>query len=68
VLTLGLSYGPVRFFMDYFRPEATDPTYGGFTPGQYWSALLTIVCIFALASRLRSGDAPIGPPVRAQAA
>ncbi len=61
VLALGLSYGPLRFFMDYFRPETTDPTYAGFTPGQYWAAILTIVCVVALGARLRSGDAPIGP-------
>ena len=61
VLTLGLAYGPLRFFMDNFRPEATDPTYGGFTPGQYWSALLTLVCLAALAARVRSSDPPIQP-------
>jgi len=67
VLTLGLTYGPLRFFMDNFRPEYTDPTYGGFTPGQYWSTLLTLVCLAALVARSRSSDPPI-QPVRVAAA
>jgi phosphatidylglycerol:prolipoprotein diacylglycerol transferase len=62
VLTLGLAYGPVRFAMDFLRPEFTDARYGGFTPGQYWAAVFTAVCIGALVMRFRSADAPIGPP------
>jgi phosphatidylglycerol:prolipoprotein diacylglycerol transferase len=61
VLTLGLAYGPLRFFMDFLRPEVTDARYWGFTPGQYGSALLTVVCLAALVMRLRSSDAPVGP-------
>lgn len=61
VLTLGLAYGPLRFAMDFLRPESTDPRYLGFTPGQYWSAVLTVVCVGALVARLRAADAPIGP-------
>lgn len=61
VLTLGLAYGPLRFFMDYFRPVVTDARYFGFTPGQYGSALVTVVCLAALIVRLRSTDAPMGP-------
>ncbi|MEQ1505141.1 MAG: prolipoprotein diacylglyceryl transferase family protein [Myxococcota bacterium] len=60
-LMLGLAYGPLRFTMDFFRPEVTDARYLGFTPGQYWSTVLTIVCLGALVVRLRSSDAPIGP-------
>ncbi len=61
VLTLGLCYGPLRFGMDFLRPVVTDARYAGFTPGQYWSAVLTLVCLVALGYRLRSTDAPIGP-------
>jgi phosphatidylglycerol:prolipoprotein diacylglycerol transferase len=66
VLTYGLTYAPLRFFMDFFRPEVTDARYGGFTPAQYGSALLTVVCIAALVSRLRSADAPVQPAHGAQ--
>ncbi|MEQ1570730.1 MAG: prolipoprotein diacylglyceryl transferase, partial [Myxococcota bacterium] len=68
VLLFGLSYGPLRFFMDYFRPLATDARYGGFTPGQYGAALVTVVCLVGLVVRLRSSDAPLAPataPARA---
>jgi phosphatidylglycerol---prolipoprotein diacylglyceryl transferase len=61
VLTLGLLYGPVRFLMDFLRPEATDARYAGFTPGQYWAAIFTVVCVGALVARIRSSDSAIGP-------
>jgi phosphatidylglycerol:prolipoprotein diacylglycerol transferase len=61
VLTLGLTYGPLRFVMDNFRPEFTDARYGGFTPGQYGAALVTLVCLGALIARLRSSDEAVGP-------
>lgn len=61
VLALGTAYGPLRFAMDWFRPEYTDVRYGGFTPGQYWSAVLTLVCLGALVARLRSSDPALGP-------
>lgn len=37
VLT-GVLYAPVRFFLDFLRPEDTDPRYGGLTFAQ-WSAI-----------------------------
>lgn len=61
VLTLGLAYGPVRFAMDFLRPEVTDARYLGFTPGQYGSALLMVVCLGALYFRSQSADRPVGP-------
>lgn len=60
-LTLGLLYGPLRFYMDYFRPEITDARYFGFTPAQYGSALLAWVCLGALVYRYQSADPPIQP-------
>ena len=64
VVLLGTLYGPVRFGMDFLRPESTDPTYWGFTPGQYGAALITLVGLAMLAFRLRSTD-PHFPPVEA---
>ncbi len=54
---IGLSYGPIRFFMDYLRPESNDPRYAGFTPGQWWSLILTVVCVVML-TRLFRPSAP----------
>jgi phosphatidylglycerol:prolipoprotein diacylglycerol transferase len=68
VLTLGLCYGPLRFAMDYLRPVVTDVRYGAFTPGQYWAAVLTLVCVGALVARLRSTDSPMGPAAVAKLA
>ena len=59
VLTLALSYAPVRFFLDFFRPEVTDGRYFGFTPAQYWSVVLGLVAAAALVDRLRSTDEPV---------
>lgn len=61
VLLFGLSYGPVRFALDSLRPEATDPTYGPFTPGQYGAILVTLVCGALLVQRLRSADPELEP-------
>jgi prolipoprotein diacylglyceryltransferase len=61
VLLLGLSYGPVRFFMDFLRPETTDVRYAGFTPAQYFSVALTLFVVAYLARRLKSGDEPYWP-------
>ncbi len=57
-LLLGLVYGPVRFAMDYLRPESTDVRYLGYTPGQYWSVVFTLVCLAFLWKRWKSQDAP----------
>lgn len=57
-LLLGSVYGPVRFMMDFLRPESTDVRYNGFTPGQYWAVVLTLLAWTLLIRRLRSGDAP----------
>lgn len=54
VLVFGLSYGPVRFAMDFLRPESTDARYGMFTPAQWGCLVLTAVCAALLVRRLRS--------------
>ena len=57
-LLLGLVYGPARFAMDYLRPESTDVRYLGYTPGQYWSVVFTLVCLGFLWKRWKSQDPP----------
>ena len=54
VLIFGLSYGPVRFGMDFLRPEATDVRYGALTPAQWGSILFTLVCVWMLSKRMKS--------------
>ena len=61
-LTLGLSYGPVRFILDSLRPESSDPLYAGLTPAQWLSLTLTLVCLGALYWRSQSDEEMIGPP------
>jgi phosphatidylglycerol:prolipoprotein diacylglycerol transferase len=46
-----LSYGPVRFVMDYFRHIETDTRYFGFTPAQYFSLAVTILGVKILLQR-----------------
>lgn len=69
---LGLIYAPVRFAMDFLRPEITDDRYLGFTPGQYWSVVFFAFCLYLLFRVLRSGREPYwtleGARARAQEA
>jgi phosphatidylglycerol:prolipoprotein diacylglycerol transferase len=64
VLLLGSAYGPVRFFMDFLRPEATDVRYYGFTPAQYLAAVLTLVAWYFLYRRMTSGEERYVQPKR----
>lgn len=61
-LVLGAVYAPLRFGMDYLRPESTDVRYLGLTPAQYLNILLGVICLAALARRARSNDAPVWKP------
>lgn len=54
VLLFGLAYGPARFGMDFLRPEATDARYGMFTPAQWGSMVLIVVCAALMVRRARS--------------
>ena len=56
VLVFGLMYGPVRFGMDFLRPEATDARYGAFTPAQWGSIVLILACAAMIVQRLRAAD------------
>jgi hypothetical protein len=54
VLT-GLLHAPVRFFMDYLRPEDSDPRHLGFTFAQWASFLAFLVSAYVAAKILKSG-------------
>ena len=56
VLT-GMFYAPVRFFMDYLRPENSDPRHFGFTFAQWASILAFGVSVYAASRILRGGKA-----------
>ena len=55
-LLLGVTYAPVRFFMDFARPDSTDNRLMGFTPAQYWSIVFFLATAFFLYKRMTSGD------------
>jgi phosphatidylglycerol---prolipoprotein diacylglyceryl transferase len=54
VLT-GLLYAPVRFFMDYLRPENSDPRHLGLTFAQWASILAFGVSVYVAARILKDG-------------
>jgi hypothetical protein len=54
VLT-GVLYAPVRFFLDFLRPEDTDPRYVGLTFAQWSSILAFGAAVYAASRILRSG-------------
>jgi phosphatidylglycerol---prolipoprotein diacylglyceryl transferase len=53
----GVLYAPVRFFLDYLRPEDTDPRYLGMTFAQWSSILAFGISIYAARRFLKSGAA-----------
>jgi phosphatidylglycerol:prolipoprotein diacylglycerol transferase len=60
---IGVLYAPVRFGLDFLRPEDTDPRYGGLTFAQ-WSSILALgVAVAMLVRLLRSGTpaVPVAP-------
>ena len=56
VLT-GLLYAPVRFFLDYLRPETSDPRYLSLTFAQ-WSSVLAFGAAAYVASKLLKSGKP----------
>jgi hypothetical protein len=56
VLT-GVLYAPVRFFLDYLRPETSDPRYVGLTFAQ-WSSIAFFAAAAYAASRMLKNGAP----------
>jgi phosphatidylglycerol---prolipoprotein diacylglyceryl transferase len=56
---VGVLYAPVRFFLDYLRPTATDPRYASLTFAQ-WSSILTFGIAVYVAIRLfQNGQAAL---------
>jgi len=62
VLT-GVLYAPVRFFLDFLRPEDTDPRYVGLTFAQWSSILAFGLALYGLSRILKTG-APAEPVTR----
>lgn len=62
VLT-GVFYAPVRFFMDFLRPEETDPRTLGLTFAQ-WISILAFLAAGAFAMRVLRGGKPAEPVTR----
>jgi phosphatidylglycerol:prolipoprotein diacylglycerol transferase len=54
VLT-GILYAPVRFFLDYLRPENSDPRHLGLTFAQWSSILAFGVSVYVTARILKNG-------------
>jgi phosphatidylglycerol---prolipoprotein diacylglyceryl transferase len=53
----GLLYAPVRFFLEYLRPELSDPRYLGFTFAQWGSIVAFAAALYAIARILSHGKA-----------
>ncbi|HEY0993828.1 MAG TPA: prolipoprotein diacylglyceryl transferase family protein [Kofleriaceae bacterium] len=53
----GVLYAPVRFFLDYLRPEDTDPRYGTLTFAQWSSIVAFAIAIYAARRILGTGQA-----------
>jgi phosphatidylglycerol:prolipoprotein diacylglycerol transferase len=56
VLT-GVLYAPVRFFLDYLRPETSDPRYLGLTFAQWSSIAFFAAAAYAASRMLKNGAA-----------
>lgn len=63
VALAGILYAPVRFFLDYLRPETSDPRYVGLTFAQ-WSSVLAFGVAVYFASRLLKNGKPAEPLTR----
>jgi phosphatidylglycerol:prolipoprotein diacylglycerol transferase len=53
----GLLYAPVRFFMDYLRPEGSDPRHLGFTFAQWCSLIAFGVAVYVAYRIMKTGKA-----------
>jgi phosphatidylglycerol:prolipoprotein diacylglycerol transferase len=62
VLT-GILYAPVRFFLDFLRPEDTDPRYLSLTFAQ-WSSILAFGLALYAAQRILKTGRPAEPVTR----
>jgi phosphatidylglycerol---prolipoprotein diacylglyceryl transferase len=57
---VGVFYAPVRFFLDFLRPEETDPRYLGMTFAQ-WISILAFAGAAAFAMKVLRGGKPAEP-------
>ena len=56
VALTGVLYSPVRFILDFFRPEETDPRHLGLTFAQ-WIAILSFgIAVYALVYVMKRGE------------
>jgi phosphatidylglycerol---prolipoprotein diacylglyceryl transferase len=60
---VGVFYAPVRFFLDFLRPEETDPRYLGMTFAQ-WISILAFAGAAAFAMKVLRGGKPAEPVTR----
>jgi phosphatidylglycerol:prolipoprotein diacylglycerol transferase len=51
----GVLYAPVRFGLDFLRPEETDPRYGGLTFAQWASILAFGAAVYAASKIMKHG-------------
>jgi phosphatidylglycerol---prolipoprotein diacylglyceryl transferase len=62
-VTAGLLYAPVRFFLDFLRPEDTDPRYFELTFAQ-WASILAFAAAGAVALKILRHGKPVEPLTR----
>jgi phosphatidylglycerol:prolipoprotein diacylglycerol transferase len=60
---IGVLYAPVRFFMDFLRPEETDPRYLGLTFAQ-WISIVAFLAAVAFALKVFKDGKPAEPVTR----
>ena len=56
-VSAGILYAPVRFFLDYLRPETSDPRYVGLTFAQWSSIAFFAAAAYAASRMLKNGAA-----------
>jgi phosphatidylglycerol:prolipoprotein diacylglycerol transferase len=59
----GVFYAPVRFFLDYLRPEDTDPRHAGLTFAQWASILAFGIAVYVMIRIIQNGK-PAEPVTR----
>jgi phosphatidylglycerol:prolipoprotein diacylglycerol transferase len=57
IVLTGVLYAPVRFFLDFLRPEESDPRYSGLTFAQ-WASFLAFGAAVYVAIRIFKNGAP----------
>ncbi len=55
VITAGILYPPVRFFLDFLRPPQTDPRYFGLTFAQFASLAAFSIAVYVLTRIMKNG-------------